>query len=78
MIRNLTSELAVNQIGNRYHTVLIAAARMRELAQGEPPLVPPELSPMSTALREIELGLVGEEVLTRARLARTARPPRPR
>ena len=68
MIRNLTSEIAVKQVGSRYDLVIIASARMRQLRDGAVPRVPPELTAMSTALKEIELGLVGEEILTQENL----------
>lgn len=65
MERNVTSAQAVQVIGNRFDLVLIAGARMRELCEGEKPLIKAQLSPMSTALKEIELGLVGPEILSK-------------
>lgn len=64
-MRSLTSQLAVNQIGSRYDLVLIASARMRQLLNGATPRVdaPDELTAMGVALKEIEMGLVGPEVL---------------
>lgn len=67
MNRNLTSEIAVAQIGNRYDLILVAAARLRQLRDGATPLVPPEHGDRSTALKEIELGLIGHEVLDQVR-----------
>lgn len=67
MDRNLTSEIAVAQVGSRYDLVLIAAARLRQLRDGATPLVPPQYTDRSTALKEIELGLIGREVLDQIR-----------
>ena len=39
MTNRLTSQDAVNAVGNRYDLVLIAAARARELQDGATPLV---------------------------------------
>lgn len=56
----VTVEDAVDQIGNRFDLVLVAAKRARQLAiEGKDPLV--EVTndkPTVVALREIELGLV--------------------
>lgn len=64
-MRSLTSQLAVNQIGSRYDLVLIASCRMRQLLNGATPRVdaPEELTAMGIALKEIEMGLVGPEIL---------------
>jgi DNA-directed RNA polymerase subunit omega len=53
-------EDAVNQIGNRFDLVLVAARRARQLAtEGKEPLVDVgNDKPTVVALREIELGLV--------------------
>nr|NDG05858.1 DNA-directed RNA polymerase subunit omega [Oxalobacteraceae bacterium] len=61
--RNLTSEIARNRIGSQYDLVLVAAARLRQLRDGATPLVPPQYGDRSTALKEIEEGLVGLEIL---------------
>lgn len=66
MNRNLTSEIAVDQVGSRYDLVLIAAARLRQVRNGATPRVEPEYGERSTVLREIEQGLVGHEVLLEA------------
>ena len=65
-----TSEKAVQQVGNRFDLVLIASLRARELTLGHPTkLADPEINPddmprpITTALREIEEGLVGREYL---------------
>jgi DNA-directed RNA polymerase subunit omega len=54
----LTSQDAVEMIGNRYELVLIAARRARELARGDRPKVTKVTSHAVTALREIEQGFV--------------------
>jgi DNA-directed RNA polymerase subunit omega len=59
----LTSELAVQQIGNRYDLVLVAAQRLRELHRGDLPRVVSRRGPTVTALKEIEQGKVGLEYL---------------
>ena len=59
----LTSQAAVDAIGNRYNLVLIAAHRARELARGSAKLVPSTHGHNVTALLEIEQGKVGIEYL---------------
>lgn len=59
----ITSEEAVNKIGNRYNLVLIAAHRVRELKRGRRPMVSSGNDVVVTALREIEAGKVGVEYL---------------
>jgi DNA-directed RNA polymerase subunit omega len=59
----LTSQLAVEQIGNRFDLILIAAIRARELSKGYKPLVSCNNGTLVTALREIEAGYVGREYL---------------
>ena len=54
----ITSQAAVQMIGNRYEMVLIAARRARELARGDMPKVTKVSSHAVTALREIEQGFV--------------------
>ena len=61
----LTSEAAVNMIGNRYDMILIASNRMREISRGDAPRVEAGYSPATTALMEIEAGLVGRDYLYR-------------
>jgi DNA-directed RNA polymerase subunit omega len=60
-----TSEEAVNQVGNRFDLVLIAAARVRELQRGHKPKLVTKAGPIVTALQEVEAGLVGREYLKR-------------
>lgn len=57
MTSRLTSELAVEQIGNRFDLVLVASQRARELKNGSMPKINnPGKTFISTALREIEEG----------------------
>ena len=62
-----TSEEAVDQVGNRFDLVLIAAARVRELKKGHMPKVTTKAGPIVTALQEIEKGLVGRDYLKRVK-----------
>jgi DNA-directed RNA polymerase omega subunit len=60
----LSNEVAVAAVGNRYDLVLIGARRARELGRGDRPRISgPAHSAVVTALKEIELGLVGREYL---------------
>lgn len=62
----LCNEAAVAAVENRYDLVLIAARRARELGRGDLARVSgPKHSAVVTALKEIELGLVGREYLTK-------------
>ena len=59
----LSSELAVERIGNRYDLILVASRRARELSRGDRPRVAPAGSNISTALLEIEAGVVDRSYL---------------
>jgi DNA-directed RNA polymerase subunit omega len=59
----ITSEDAVNKVGNRFDLVLSASQRARELHAGATPMVQPSVNRGLTALREIEEGHVGREYL---------------
>ena len=61
----LTSEHAVEALGNRYDLVLVAAQRVRELRRGHAPKIVSKYGPMVTAILEIEEGVVGNEYLLR-------------
>jgi DNA-directed RNA polymerase subunit omega len=61
----LTSEHAVEALGNRYDLVLVAAQRVRELRRGHAPKIVTKYGAMVTAILEIEQGLVGNEYLDR-------------
>ena len=60
-----TSEEAVNQVGNRFDLILIAAQRVRELKRGHKPKLTTKAGTTVTALQEIEAGLVGRDYLKR-------------
>jgi len=63
----LSNEAAVAAVENRYDLVLIGARRARELGRGDRPKIDgPKHSAVVTALKEIELGLVGREYLYRS------------
>ncbi|HED33490.1 MAG TPA: DNA-directed RNA polymerase subunit omega [Gammaproteobacteria bacterium] len=60
----LTVEDCLPNVDNRFHLVLVASKRARQIAMGAEPLV--ELDndkPTVLALREISEGLVGPEIL---------------
>ena len=63
----ISSEKAVQQVGNRYDLILIASQRVRELKKGHRPKLSTKHGPMLTALTEIEEGLVGTDHLKRIR-----------
>lgn len=63
----LTSQAAVEMIGNRFDLVLIAAIRARELKRGHMPLVTCNNGVNVTALREIEAGKIGRDYLEKLR-----------
>lgn len=63
----LSNEAAVAAVENRYDLVLIGSRRARELGRGDiPKLGGPKHSPVVTALKEIEHGLVGRDYLYRS------------
>lgn len=60
----LTVEDCLPNVDNRFHLVLVASKRARQLAMGAEPLVPLDNDkPTVLALREIADGLVGPEIL---------------
>jgi DNA-directed RNA polymerase subunit omega len=59
----LTSEAAVEALGNRYDLVLVAAQRARELRRGHAPKIVTKYGPMVTTILEIEQGLIGNNYL---------------
>lgn len=61
----LTSQNAVEAVGNRYDLVLIASRRCRELARGDLPRIASKHGHVLTTLKEIEFGKVGREYLTK-------------
>ena len=63
----ISSEKAVEAVGNRYDLILIASQRVRELKSGHRPKVVTQNGPTVTALTEIEEGLIGREYLKRVK-----------
>lgn len=61
----ISSEEAVNKVGNRYDLILIASIRARELSRGHRPKFKSKSGNCLTALEEIEQGLVGKDYLKR-------------
>jgi len=64
---DIDTDKCVENIGNRFDLVLAAAVRVRELKRGHRKLVPDGDGITCTALREIEQGLVGRELLRKIR-----------
>jgi DNA-directed RNA polymerase subunit omega len=62
----LTSQAAVEAIGNRYNLVLVAAQRMRELSRNSARQVESRYGDGVTAMLEIEQGKVGIDYLLKA------------
>lgn len=62
----ITSEDAVEQVGNRFDLVLIATRRVRELRNGYRPHITSSNGALVTALKEIEEGHVGREYLLKS------------
>ena len=62
-----TSELAVEQVGNRFDLILILSKRVRELKAGHMPKVTGAGGVSATALMEIEQGLIGREYLKKVK-----------
>jgi DNA-directed RNA polymerase omega subunit len=62
-----SSEAAVTMVVNRFDLVLIAATRVRELKNGHKSKLGNKNGPVTTALQEIEQGVVGREYLKRVR-----------
>ena len=59
----ITSQRAVEMIGNRFNMVLIASIRARELKKNYAPKVTCKNGNIVTALREIEAGHIGNDYL---------------
>ena len=64
---NIDTDKCVENIGNRFDLVLAASVRVRELKRGHRKLVNDGDGITVTALREIEEGLVGRELLRKVR-----------
>ena len=66
----ITVDDCMKQISNRFELTLAATYRARQLTNGATPLVEPDKDkPTVIALREIAVGKVGKEMLTRANAA---------
>ena len=65
--QNIDTDKCVENIGNRFDLVLVAAVRVRELRRGHTKQVLGLNSPTITALKEIEAGLIGREYLKKVR-----------
>jgi DNA-directed RNA polymerase omega subunit len=63
----ISSEKAVQAVGNRYDLVLIAATRVRELSAGHRPKIQSKHGPVLTALQEIEDKHIGREYLKKVK-----------
>jgi DNA-directed RNA polymerase subunit omega len=63
----ISSEKAVNQVGNRYDLILIASQRVRELRKGHRSKITSNTGPILTALSEVEEGLIGRDYLKRVK-----------
>jgi len=59
----ITSERAVEQVGNRYELILIASRRARELSHGHAPNIVTDDGNVVKAIREIEQGHIGRDYL---------------
>jgi DNA-directed RNA polymerase subunit omega len=64
---NVDTDKCVENIGNRFNLVLAAAVRVRELKRGHRKLVTGTDGATITALREIEEGHVGIELLRKVK-----------
>jgi DNA-directed RNA polymerase subunit omega len=64
---NVDTDKCVENIGNRFNLVLAASVRVRELKRGHRKFVPDGDGITCTALREIEEGHVGIELLRKIR-----------
>lgn len=62
----ITSEKAVEQVGNRYDLVLIASRRARELKHNYAPHIDTDDSYTVKAIREIEQGHIGRDYLLKS------------
>ena len=61
----ITSEKAVQAVGNRYDLVLIASRRTRELTRGWRAKLQTSNGPVVNAIREIEAGLIDRSYLNK-------------
>jgi DNA-directed RNA polymerase subunit omega len=61
------TDKCVSNIGSRFDLVLVASQRVRELKRGHRKLVTGNDNPTVTALKEIEEGHIGRDLLRRIR-----------
>jgi DNA-directed RNA polymerase subunit omega len=61
----ISSEKAVEAVGNRYDLILIGSRRARELSNNHAPHVDTDNGSVVTALKEIEQGFVGRDYLSK-------------
>jgi len=59
----ITSEKAVQAVGNRYDLILVASRRARELSNGHAPHITTNDTTVVKAIREIEQGHIGRDYL---------------
>ena len=64
----VTVEDCLKKIQNRFELVLVATYRARMLSQGHTPKVESDNKPLVTALREVEAGAVGLEMLKKVQI----------
>jgi len=57
-VARVTVEDCLEQVGNRFALVILAAERARQLSKGSPAMVRCDNKPAVTALREIAVGKV--------------------
>jgi DNA-directed RNA polymerase subunit omega len=62
---NVDTDKCVDNIGNRFNLVLVASLRVRELKRGHRKLTTGNDGSIITALKEIEEGRVGPELIRR-------------
>ncbi len=63
----VTIERAIKRVGNRFELTLATALRARELSKGHLAKITCQNKSVVTALREIESGKVGAEILRKLR-----------
>ena len=66
-VNSVDTEKCVEQIGNRFELVLVAAVRARELRRGHRKMVDTKNGYIVSALQEVEAGFVGREYLRKVR-----------
>ena len=64
---SVDTEKCVENIGNRFELVLVAAIRARELRRGHRKMVDTKNGNIVSALQEVEAGFIGREYLRKVR-----------